>query len=44
MQIREDDNVMAYDGGFKLVCDSKSLLYLFGMELGYRCTFVGPSG
>ena len=26
---------MAYEGGFKLVCDPKSLLYLFGMRLDY---------
>jgi hypothetical protein len=28
--IRPDDAVMSYEGGFRLVCDPKSLLYLFG--------------
>jgi len=32
--IKPDDTVMEYDG-FKLVCDAKSLLYLFGMRLDY---------
>ena len=35
--VRDDDNVMSYDGAFQLVCDSKSLLYLFGLRLDYRC-------
>lgn len=32
--------VMEYDG-FKLVCDPKSLLYLFGMKLDYSNELVG---
>lgn len=28
--VRSDDAIMEYEGGFRLVCDSKSLLYLFG--------------
>ncbi len=28
--VQSDDAVMEYEGGFRLVCDSKSLLYLFG--------------
>jgi len=35
--VSDDDNVMSYDGAFQLVCDSKSLLYLFGLRLDYRC-------
>ena len=34
--VKGDDNVMRYESGFRLVCDSKSLLYLFGMHLDYR--------
>ena len=34
--VSDDDNVMSYDGAFQLVCDSKSLLYLFGLRLDYR--------
>jgi iron-sulfur cluster assembly protein len=34
-RVGPDDYVMAYDG-FKLACDPKSLLYLFGMRLDYR--------
>ena len=32
--VREDDCVMEYAEGFRLVCDPKSLLYLFGMQAG----------
>ena len=28
--VKGEDAVMEYDGGFRLVCDPKSLLYLFG--------------
>ena len=31
--MREEDAVMEYEGGFRLVCEPKSLLYLFGMEV-----------
>lgn len=31
--VREEDAVMEYEGGFRLVCDPKSLLYLFGMQV-----------
>ncbi len=34
--VSEEDAVMEYEGGFKLVCDTKSLLYLFGMEVAPR--------
>lgn len=33
--------VMNYEGGFKLVCDPKSLLYLFGMNLDYSDALIG---
>jgi hypothetical protein len=34
--IKKDDLVIEYDeGAFKLVCDPKSLLYLFGLQLDY---------
>ena len=39
--VKDDDMVMKYDGGFQLVCDSKSLLYLFGMHLDFRCDLQG---
>lgn len=32
---------MDYEGGLKLVCDPKSLLYLFGMNLDYSDALVG---
>ena len=28
--VSSEDAVMEYEGGFRLVCDPKSLLYLFG--------------
>lgn len=33
--VKPDDAVMEYESGFKLVCDPKSLLYLFGLQLDY---------
>jgi iron-sulfur cluster assembly protein len=39
--VRSDDAVMEYEGGFRLVCDSKSLLYLFGMNLDYSNALIG---
>lgn len=39
--IAEEDMVMEYDEGFKLVCDTKSLLYLFGMRLDYSHELIG---
>jgi iron-sulfur cluster assembly protein len=36
-KLTSEDYVMEYEGGaFKLACDPKSLLYLFGMKLDYR--------
>lgn len=38
--VTSDDNVMDMDG-IKLVCDPKSLLYLFGMQLDYSDALIG---
>ncbi|KAJ4715532.1 Iron-sulfur assembly protein IscA [Melia azedarach] len=37
---RPDDSVMEYDG-FVIVCDPKSLLFLFGMQLDYSDSLIG---
>lgn len=39
-QIRPDDEVFDYDG-FQLVCDRKSLLYLYGLMLDYSDAMIG---
>ena len=40
--VSSDDMVMEYgEEGFKLVCDPKSLLYLFGMRLDYSHELIG---
>ena len=33
--------MLEYEGGFRLVCDPKSLLYLFGMHLDYSSALIG---
>lgn len=38
--IRENDEVYDYDG-FKVVCDPKSLLYLYGLVLDYSDALIG---
>ncbi|MFB2936699.1 iron-sulfur cluster assembly accessory protein [Aerosakkonemataceae cyanobacterium BLCC-F154] len=38
--IREDDEVFDYDG-FQLVCDRKSLLYIYGLMLDYSDSMIG---
>lgn len=38
--IRDDDHVYDYDG-FKVVCDPKSLLYLYGLQLDYSTALIG---
>jgi len=40
-QVVEDDAVMELEGDMKLVCDPKSLLYLFGMVLDYSNELIG---
>ena len=39
-KIREDDEVFDYDG-FKIVCDRKSMLYLYGLMLDYSNAMIG---
>jgi iron-sulfur cluster assembly protein len=39
--LQEDDYIVEYDGGFRLACDPKSLLYLFGMNLDYSDALIG---
>ena len=39
-QIREDDEICDY-GGFKLVCDRKSMLYVYGLVLDYSDSMIG---
>lgn len=38
--VRPDDAVLDSDG-FRLVCDPKSLLYLFGLQLDYSDALIG---
>jgi len=38
--IREDDKVFDYDG-FQIICDPKSLLYIYGLELDYSNALIG---
>lgn len=38
--VRENDQVFDYDG-FKIVCDPKSLLYLYGLVLDYSDALIG---
>jgi iron-sulfur cluster assembly protein len=39
-QITPQDEVFDYDG-FKIVCDKKSLLYLYGLMLDYSNAMIG---
>jgi iron-sulfur cluster assembly accessory protein len=39
--VQPDDMVMEYEGGFRLVSDTKSLLYLFGLQLDYSDALIG---
>ncbi len=38
--IREDDEVFDYEG-FQVVCDPKSLLYIYGLVLDYTDALIG---
>jgi iron-sulfur cluster assembly protein len=40
-KVVDEDAVMELQGDMKLVCDPKSLLYLFGMELDYSNELIG---
>ena len=39
--VQSDDCVMEFAEGFRLVCDPKSLLYLFGMTLDHSPALIG---
>lgn len=39
-QTRDNDEVFEYEG-FKIVCDPKSLLYLYGLVLDYSDAMIG---
>ncbi len=39
-KIQENDEVFDYDG-FKVVCDRKSLLYIYGLALDYSDALIG---
>ncbi|MGF1498668.1 MAG: HesB/IscA family protein [Elainellaceae cyanobacterium] len=38
--VRDDDEVFDYEG-FKVVCDRKSMLYLYGLMLDYSDAMIG---
>lgn len=38
--IREDDEIYDYDG-FRVICDKKSLLYIYGMVLDFSTALIG---
>ena len=38
--VREDDEVFDYNG-FKIICDPKSLLYIYGLQLDYSNALIG---
>jgi iron-sulfur cluster assembly protein len=39
-KVRENDQVFDYEG-FKIVCDPKSMLYLYGLVLDYSDAMIG---
>jgi len=39
-KLRENDEVFDYEG-FKIVCDPKSMLYLYGLVLDYSDALIG---
>lgn len=39
-QIRDEDEVFDYEG-FKIICDRKSMLYLYGLVLDYSDSMIG---
>lgn len=39
--LRPDDEVFDYHQGFKIICDPKSLLYLYGLQLDYSDALIG---
>lgn len=39
--IQDTDEVFEYEEGFQVVCDRKSLLYLYGLALDYSNALIG---
>jgi iron-sulfur cluster assembly protein len=39
--VTEHDDVFDYADGFKIICDRKSLLYLYGLVLDYSTAMIG---
>jgi iron-sulfur cluster assembly protein len=39
-KVQENDQVFDYDG-FKIICDPKSILYLYGLVLDYSDAMIG---
>ncbi|MEQ9370749.1 HesB/IscA family protein [Coleofasciculus sp. F4-SAH-05] len=39
-QVRDNDEVFDYEG-FKIICDPKSILYLYGLVLDYSNAMIG---
>jgi iron-sulfur cluster assembly protein len=39
-KVRDNDEVFDYDG-FKIICDPKSILYLYGLVLDYSNAMIG---
>jgi iron-sulfur cluster assembly protein len=40
-KVSPDDTVISGEEGLRLVCDPKSLLYLFGMTLDFSAALIG---
>lgn len=38
--VTDEDSVLEF-GDMKIICDPKSLLYIFGMELDYKSALIG---
>lgn len=38
--VKDEDSVLEF-GDMKIICDPKSLLYIFGMELDYKSALIG---
>ncbi|MDJ1176492.1 HesB/IscA family protein [Roseofilum capinflatum] len=39
-QVKDNDEIFDYDG-FKVICDPKSMLYLYGLVLDYSDALIG---
>lgn len=40
-QATDEDEIYDYPEGFKIICDRKSLLYLYGLQLDYSDALIG---